>query len=65
MQLFYSAKFIETNDYMNSINNRKIVTPSFATYEFPDPCKKLYGRFETKFEKEDADHPTGELLSIE
>ncbi|PAV79696.1 hypothetical protein WR25_17258 [Diploscapter pachys] len=56
-KLFYSAKFIETNDYMNNINNRTIVTSSFGTYKFPDPCKRIYGRFETKFDKGDADSP--------
>ncbi|CAJ0582539.1 unnamed protein product, partial [Mesorhabditis spiculigera] len=53
-KLFYSAKFLESEAYKMCEQANRLCVSSFGTVRFPDPCKGLYGRFQSMFIKEDG-----------
>ncbi|KJH50358.1 retinal pigment epithelial membrane protein [Dictyocaulus viviparus] len=48
-KMYYSARFLESNDYKDNIRANRIVAGSFGTRTFPDPCKTLFQRLASYF----------------
>ncbi|EYC06253.1 hypothetical protein Y032_0077g1104 [Ancylostoma ceylanicum] len=46
-KMYYSARYLESNDYKDNMRAKRIITGSFGTRTFPDPCMTLFQRFET------------------
>ncbi|ETN68725.1 retinal pigment epithelial membrane protein [Necator americanus] len=44
-KMYYSARFLESEQYKESMKAQRIIYTAFGTRSFPDPCKKLYGRY--------------------
>ncbi|ETN82341.1 hypothetical protein NECAME_17746, partial [Necator americanus] len=42
-KMYYSARFLESEQYKESMKAQRIIYTAFGTRSFPDPCKKLYG----------------------
>ncbi|KAK6745271.1 hypothetical protein RB195_011784 [Necator americanus] len=45
-KMYYSARYLESDDYKKNMKAQRIVATSFGTRTFPDPCKTLFQRFE-------------------
>ncbi|WKY01636.1 hypothetical protein Q1695_015560 [Nippostrongylus brasiliensis] len=48
-KMFYSARYLETDDYKQNMRAHRIICSSFGTIKFPDPCKTLYARLSSFF----------------
>ncbi|KAK6745252.1 hypothetical protein RB195_011770 [Necator americanus] len=48
-KMYYSARFLESEQYKESMKAQRIIYTAFGTRSFPDPCKKLYGSLSTSF----------------
>ncbi|EYC06254.1 hypothetical protein Y032_0077g1104 [Ancylostoma ceylanicum] len=43
-KMYYSARYLESNDYKDNMRAKRIITGSFGTRTFPDPCMTLFQR---------------------
>ncbi|VDL78327.1 unnamed protein product [Nippostrongylus brasiliensis] len=48
-KMFYSARYLESDDYKKNMRAHRIICSSFGTIKFPDPCKTLYARLSSFF----------------
>ncbi|VDO18754.1 unnamed protein product [Heligmosomoides polygyrus] len=44
-KMFYSARYLEGDDYNECMRANRIITGSFGTVALPDPCKTIFQRF--------------------
>ncbi|VDO44981.1 unnamed protein product [Haemonchus placei] len=48
-KMYYSARYLESEDYKRNMKANRIICSSFGTVEFPDPCKTLFQRLFSYF----------------
>ncbi|KAE9414445.1 hypothetical protein Angca_004438, partial [Angiostrongylus cantonensis] len=41
-KMFYSARYLESDDYNENMRAQRIICTSFGTKTFPDPCKSIF-----------------------
>ncbi|VDK55832.1 unnamed protein product [Cylicostephanus goldi] len=44
-KMYYSARYLESDDYKANMRANRIIAGSFGTRTFPDPCKTLFQRY--------------------
>uniref|UniRef100_A0AAV2KRC8 Uncharacterized protein n=1 Tax=Knipowitschia caucasica TaxID=637954 RepID=A0AAV2KRC8_KNICA len=49
-QVTYYRKFIQTDAYVRSATEKRVVITEFGTAAYPDPCKNIFSRFFTYFQ---------------
>uniref|UniRef100_A0A914WRG6 Uncharacterized protein n=1 Tax=Plectus sambesii TaxID=2011161 RepID=A0A914WRG6_9BILA len=49
-KLYYSTRYLRSDSYKANMAAQRIVTSSFGTSTFPDPCKNIFQRFFSYFE---------------
>ncbi|CAL2031108.1 unnamed protein product [Caenorhabditis brenneri] len=54
-KMFYSARYLESEAYDINVQAQRIVTSSFGTATFPDPCKTLFSEYFSTFMHEDPE----------
>ncbi|CAD6191728.1 unnamed protein product [Caenorhabditis auriculariae] len=64
-KMFYSARYLESEDYLENMKKQRIVRSGFATTGFPDPCKTVYQRFFSHFFGEDPKHDNANVSFAE
>lgn len=47
----YRSKFLQSDAYKANSDRDRIVISEFGTLALPDPCKNVFERFMSKFEK--------------
>ncbi|CAG7728634.1 unnamed protein product, partial [Allacma fusca] len=47
----YTSRALESDTYKKNMAADRIVVSEFGTAAFPDPCKTIFQRFQTKFRK--------------
>ncbi|ETN86264.1 hypothetical protein NECAME_16451 [Necator americanus] len=53
-KMYYSARYLESDDYKKNMKAQRIVATSFGTRTFPDPCKTLFQRLASYFLPDDS-----------
>uniref|UniRef100_A0A158PC41 Beta,beta-carotene 9',10'-oxygenase n=1 Tax=Angiostrongylus cantonensis TaxID=6313 RepID=A0A158PC41_ANGCA len=48
-KMFYSARYLESDDYNENMRAQRIICTSFGTKTFPDPCKSIFFRMASYF----------------
>lgn len=48
-KMFYSARYLEGDDYNECMRANRIITGSFGTVALPDPCKTIFQRMVSYF----------------
>ncbi|XGW14878.1 hypothetical protein V3C99_000842 [Haemonchus contortus] len=48
-KMYYSSRYLESEDYKRNMKANRIICSSFGTVEFPDPCKTLFQRLFSYF----------------
>uniref|UniRef100_A0A1I7T4C8 Beta,beta-carotene 9',10'-oxygenase n=1 Tax=Caenorhabditis tropicalis TaxID=1561998 RepID=A0A1I7T4C8_9PELO len=51
-KMFYSARYLESEAYVKNMEAQRIVTGSFGTATFPDPCKTIFSKYFSTFMQE-------------
>ncbi|KHJ99100.1 hypothetical protein OESDEN_00924 [Oesophagostomum dentatum] len=52
-KMFYSARYLESDDYKKNMKAQRIVATSFGTRTFPDPCKTIFQRLASYFTQDE------------
>ncbi|XP_078538135.1 carotenoid-cleaving dioxygenase, mitochondrial-like [Lissotriton helveticus] len=47
----YMSKFLQSDSYLSNKEKNRIVVSEFGTVAMPDPCKSLFERFMSRFER--------------
>nr|7WH1_A Chain A, Beta-Carotene 15,15'-MonoOxygenase [Caenorhabditis elegans] len=55
-KMYYSARYLESENYKKNMEAQRIVTGSFGTASFPDPCKSIFSRFFSSFVQSEGIH---------
>ncbi|CAI2334558.1 unnamed protein product [Caenorhabditis sp. 36 PRJEB53466] len=55
-KMYYSARYLESDNYKKNMEAQRIVTSSFGTGSFPDPCKSIFFRFFSSFLQSEDKH---------
>ncbi|XP_048368328.1 carotenoid-cleaving dioxygenase, mitochondrial isoform X3 [Sphaerodactylus townsendi] len=50
----YQSKFLRSDCYMANNQNNRIMVSEFGTLAMPDPCKSIFERFMSRFEKPES-----------
>ncbi|KAF1764243.1 hypothetical protein GCK72_004190 [Caenorhabditis remanei] len=55
-KMFYSARYLESEAYDLNVAAQRIVTSSFGTATFPDPCKTIFSKYFSTFMHDTEKH---------
>ncbi|XP_066514617.1 carotenoid-cleaving dioxygenase, mitochondrial [Hoplias malabaricus] len=50
-QVTYKSRFLQSDSYKQNSEKDRIMVSEFGTLAFPDPCKNIFQRFLSRFEK--------------